>query len=76
MAQDYDVSLKVLMRHFVRDYVWLAFGNVQAEINLLDRELEATKLHVDGLSRVTIAEETFNFQKIFCAGTSSACCPS
>jgi len=65
MAQDYDVSLKVLMRHFVRDYLWLAFGNAQAEIKPLDRELEATKLHVDGLAQVTIAGETFLFHAEF-----------
>jgi predicted transposase YdaD len=65
MAQEYDVTLKVLLRHFPNDFVRLVFGNVGAEINFLDRELEATKFYVDGLAQVTIGGETFIFHPEF-----------
>lgn len=37
MAQDYDVTLKKLIDHFTEDYARLVFGNVQMEVELLDR---------------------------------------
>jgi len=65
MAQDYDVSIKYLIDHFTDDYVRLIFGNVNAKIELLDRELAATKHYVDALAQVTIGSETFIFHPEF-----------
>lgn len=65
MAQDYDVSLKYLIDHFTEDYARLIFGNVGAKIELLDRELAATKHYVDALAQVTIGNETFIFHPEF-----------
>jgi len=62
MAQDYDVTLKKLIDHFTEDYARLVFGNVQMEIELLDRELGATKHFVDALAQLKIGDEVFIFR--------------
>lgn len=65
MAQDFDVTLKKLVDHFTEDYARLVFGNVQMEIELLDRELGATKHFVDALAQLKIGDEIFIFHPEF-----------
>jgi len=65
MAQDYDVTIKTLVKNFPQDYVRLVFKNAAAKIELLNIELPATKHYTDVLVKVTVANETFIFHLEF-----------
>jgi len=65
MAQDYDVTIKKLVKNFPQDYVRLVFKNAAAKIELLNIELPATKHYTDVLVKVTVANETFIFHLEF-----------
>ena len=68
MAQDYDVTLKILMENFSKDFVRLVFGERTVRIiELLGRELAATKHYVDALVRVNTDSEDFIFHAEFCS---------
>jgi hypothetical protein len=59
MAQDYDVTLKVLLRNFPEDFARVVFKNAAAKIELLNLELPATKHYTDALLKMTVSGETF-----------------
>jgi len=65
MAQDYDVTIKKLVKNFPQDYVRLVFKNAAAKIELLNVELPATKHYTNVLVKVTVANETFIFHLEF-----------
>jgi predicted transposase YdaD len=65
MAQDYDVTTKVLVKNFPQDYVRLVFKNEATKIELLNVELPAAKHYTDVLVKVTVAGETFIFHLEF-----------
>ncbi|MCI0697720.1 hypothetical protein L0337_37700 [candidate division KSB1 bacterium] len=59
MAQDYDVTLKVLLKNFPQDFARVVFKNAEAQIELLNLELPATKHYTDALLKMTVSGETF-----------------
>jgi predicted transposase YdaD len=59
MAQDYDVTLKVLLKNFPQDFARVIFKNADAQIELLNLELPATKHYTDALLKMTVLGETF-----------------
>lgn len=59
MAQDYDVTLKVLLKNFPQDFARVVFKNADVKIELLNLELPATKHYTDALLKMTVSGETF-----------------
>ena len=59
MAQEYDLALKSLVDRFPEAFAKLVLGEAVVKLELLDKELPASKKSVDYLCKITIERERF-----------------